>query len=107
LGDNSRPARKANNLTAICVPTVKKMRDSQYLTTLWASTACYRKIFAFRFAFSSESDLIRYAASRKVTGSSPDEATELLILHNPSSRTMALGFTQPLAETSTRNLPRR
>jgi hypothetical protein len=28
-----------------------------------------------------------------------------LNLHNPSSRTMALGSTQPLTKTSTRNLP--
>jgi hypothetical protein len=29
----------------------------------------------------------------------------LFVLYNPSSRTMALGSTQPLAEMSTRNLP--
>jgi hypothetical protein len=36
-GSNGRPARKAVNLTAICEP--------QHLTTLWASTACYRDTF--------------------------------------------------------------
>jgi hypothetical protein len=35
----------------------------------------------------------------------PDEV-DFFNLHNPSSRTMALGFTQPLTEMSTRNLPR-
>jgi hypothetical protein len=45
-----------------------------------------------------------YATSRKVAGSSPDEV-EFFNLPSPSSRTMALGSTQPLTEISTRNLP--
>jgi hypothetical protein len=36
--------------------------------------------------------------------SSPDEV-DFFNLPNPSSRTMALGSTQPLTEMSTRNLP--
>jgi hypothetical protein len=39
-------------------------------------------------------------------GSSPDEV-EFFSLPNPSTRTMALGSTQPLTEVSTRNLPGR
>jgi hypothetical protein len=35
------------NLTAICVPTVWKMWEPRRLTTLWASTACYRDSFIF------------------------------------------------------------
>jgi hypothetical protein len=35
---------------------------------------------------------------------SPDEV-DFFSLPNPSSRTMALGLTQPLTEMSTRNLP--
>jgi hypothetical protein len=42
--------------------------------------------------------------ARKVAGSSPDEVA-FFYLPNSSSRTMALGSTQPLAEMSTRNLP--
>jgi hypothetical protein len=42
--------------------------------------------------------------SLKVAGSSPDEV-DFFNLPNPSSRTMALGSTQPLIEMSTRNLP--
>jgi hypothetical protein len=34
----------------------------------------------------------------------PDEVTEFFNWPNPSSRTMALGSTQPLTEMSTRNL---
>jgi hypothetical protein len=36
------PARKADNLTAICEPIVYKMWEPQRLTTLRASTTCYR-----------------------------------------------------------------
>jgi hypothetical protein len=45
--------------------------------------------------------LRHYATSQKVAGSSPDEVE----FFYPSSRTMALGSTQPLTEMSTRNLP--
>jgi hypothetical protein len=45
-----------------------------------------------------------YATSRKVAGSSPDEV-DFFNWPNPSSRTMALGSTQPVTEMSTRNLP--
>jgi hypothetical protein len=37
-----RPARKADNLTAICESIVYKVWEPRRLTTLWASTACYR-----------------------------------------------------------------
>jgi hypothetical protein len=47
-----------------------------------------------------------YATSAKFAGSIPDEVTGFFNLTNPSSRTMALGLTQPLTEISTRNHPR-
>jgi hypothetical protein len=46
-GGKGRPARVANNLTAICEPIVYKMWEPRRLTTLWASTACYRDSFTF------------------------------------------------------------
>jgi hypothetical protein len=46
-GGKGRPARKTDNLTAICEPIVKIMWEPQHLTTLWASTACYRDTFTF------------------------------------------------------------
>jgi hypothetical protein len=49
--------------------------------------------------------LSRYATSQKVAGSIVDEVIGFFNLHNPSSRTMALGFTQPLTDMSTRNIP--
>jgi hypothetical protein len=42
-----RPARKADNLTAICEPVVWKMWEPGRLTTLWTSTAFYRDSFTF------------------------------------------------------------
>jgi hypothetical protein len=50
--------------------------------------------------------LISYTVSRKVENSIPDEVIEFFNLPNPSSRTMALGSTQPPTEMSTTNLPR-
>jgi hypothetical protein len=47
MGGKGRPARKADNLTAICEPIVQKMWDPRRLTTLWPSTASYRDSFTF------------------------------------------------------------
>jgi hypothetical protein len=47
-GGKGRPARKAD-LTAICEPIVYKMWEPRRLTTLWASTACYRDSFTFYY----------------------------------------------------------
>jgi hypothetical protein len=49
-GGKGRPAHKADNFTAICEPIVYKMWEPQYLTTLWASKACYRDTFTFTLA---------------------------------------------------------
>jgi hypothetical protein len=49
--------------------------------------------------------LRHYAISRKVEGSIPNEVIEFFSWPYPSSSTMALGSTQPLTETSTRNFP--
>jgi hypothetical protein len=46
-GGKGRPAHKADNLTAICEPIVKKMWEPRRLTALWATTACYRDSFTF------------------------------------------------------------
>jgi hypothetical protein len=47
--------------------------------------------------------LRHYATNRKVVGSIPDEMI-FLNLPNPSGRTRALGFTQPITGMSTRNI---
>jgi hypothetical protein len=49
--------------------------------------------------------LLHYATSRQVAGSIPDEVIGFFNWPNPSSRTMALGLSQPLTEMSIRNLP--
>jgi hypothetical protein len=42
-----QPARKADNLTDNYEPIVEKMWQPRRLTSLWASTACYRVSFTF------------------------------------------------------------
>jgi hypothetical protein len=49
--------------------------------------------------------LSHYATSRKVASSIANEVTGFFDRPKPSSRTMALGLTQPLTEKSTRKLP--
>jgi hypothetical protein len=46
-GGEGRLARKADKFTAICEPIVLKMWEPRCLTTVWASTACYRDSFFF------------------------------------------------------------
>jgi hypothetical protein len=46
-GSKGRPVRKADNLTAICEPTVQNRWVPQRLTTLWASMAYYRDTFNY------------------------------------------------------------
>jgi hypothetical protein len=46
-GVKGRPAPKTDNLTAIRQPIVYKNVEPRRLTTLWASTACYRDSFFF------------------------------------------------------------
>ena len=46
--------------------------------------------------------LRHYATNGQVAGSTPDGVIGIFQWHNPSSRTMALGSTQPLTEMSTR-----
>jgi hypothetical protein len=56
-GGKGWPAHMANNLTAICEPTVQKLLETQNLTTLWATTACCR-IALFYFMVCEHRDLI-------------------------------------------------
>jgi hypothetical protein len=42
---------KADNLIAICEPSVSKVWDPGRLTTLWASTACYKDSVTIYFYF--------------------------------------------------------
>jgi hypothetical protein len=49
LGGKGRPLHKADNLTAIYDPIVYKMWEPRRLTTLWASTACYKYNYNFNF----------------------------------------------------------
>jgi hypothetical protein len=50
-GGEGRPARKADNLTAICELIVYKMWKPRRLTALWASTACYSDSFTLFYLY--------------------------------------------------------
>jgi hypothetical protein len=47
-GGEGRPARKADNLTAICESIIYKMWEPQHLTALWVSMARYRDSSLFK-----------------------------------------------------------
>jgi hypothetical protein len=51
LGGKGQPARRADNLAAICEPIFYEMWEPQHLTTLWASKACYRDPFTLIHSF--------------------------------------------------------
>jgi hypothetical protein len=55
--------RKADNLTAICEPTVYKMWEPQHLLTIWASTACYRDSFTYFYIVRVHTNYIYVACS--------------------------------------------
>jgi hypothetical protein len=40
LEGKERPARKTDNLTAICESVAYKMLEPRRITTVWVSTAC-------------------------------------------------------------------
>jgi hypothetical protein len=48
-GGKGQPARKADNLTAICETIVLKIWEPRHLIVLWASTDGYRDSFTFIF----------------------------------------------------------
>jgi hypothetical protein len=47
LVNSARPVCKADNLTAVCQPTVLTMWDPQQFSTLYVPTACYGDSFTF------------------------------------------------------------
>jgi hypothetical protein len=106
-GDKGRPARKADKTSPPSVSRLsRKCRKPQHLTTLWASTACYRNSFTFTRTEVGGSEVgwgTVLQAGRLRVGF--PMSLDFFNWPNPSGRTMALGSTQPLTETSTRNLP--
>jgi hypothetical protein len=66
-----------------------------------ASTASFLRLSGFLLC----TNHWHYAKKRNVAGSIPEQVIGFFDSPNSSSRTMALGSTQPPAEMSTRNLP--
>jgi hypothetical protein len=84
----------------------KIMTDEDYHTPAW-STSWLRRSTLRKPIYGGgfNSWLRHYATSRKVAATIPDEVIGFFNWPNPSSRTMALGSTQPLTQMSTRNFP--
>jgi hypothetical protein len=61
-GGKKRPARRADNLAAICEPNVWKMWEPQPLTTLRASTACTGITLPLLIAFQLASHAVCYSS---------------------------------------------
>jgi hypothetical protein len=71
-GDKGRPARKSDNLTAICEPTVQKMWELRHLTTLRASTAYYRDGFtSFNILMNTALFIVEFNEVHKQTSRTP------------------------------------
>jgi hypothetical protein len=64
----------------------------------------FRQVFRIKMGHAVVQWLGHWATYRKVAGSIPDGVIRIFHLHNPFSRTMALGSTQPPTEMSTRNI---
>jgi hypothetical protein len=63
-GGKGRPARKADNLIAICEPIIWNIWELRRLTTPWASMAYYRDSFTFylqSLLFAVNSKKVSYA----------------------------------------------
>jgi hypothetical protein len=64
-GGERRPARKADNLTAVYEPIVYKMWEPQHLTALWVSMTRYRDSFTFTICILLRSQLLPYGTSNR------------------------------------------
>jgi hypothetical protein len=84
LRGKGRPARKVDNLTAICEPTVYKKCGNLDVSTLWAFTACYRNSFSLLLRVSDITVATQTAGwCLRIFGPKRDEVTESWMkLHN-------------------------
>jgi hypothetical protein len=92
LGGKERPARRADNLTAIYEPV---------FTTLWASTACYRGTFTLLCLYNIESFT---CISEKRTGRAFYEVTSYKWKGDVYSRKPWVWITVTLTESVVRNI---
>jgi hypothetical protein len=85
----------------VCVRACACVRASViWVSVVWTDVT----VLSWTVSSGWRSWLRHHATSRKVTGSIPHYIVGFFNCPNPSSRTMALGSTQPPTEMSTRNL---
>jgi hypothetical protein len=70
------------------------VHQERHMHVSYSHLPIYRSCFMFMYN----------STGRKVAGSVPDCVIGIFHWHNPSDRSMALGWTQPLTEMSTRNI---
>jgi hypothetical protein len=92
-GGKGQPARKADDLTAICELIVYKMWEPRRLTTWWASTTCYSDSFFFCTFHSSFGIATGYGLDDQGGGSSSPGRVKNF--HVSITSRPALGSTQP------------
>ena len=98
----SSDQRCAPNITLPKNATIFEVPQPGVISWVRISIAlCSHDAFIHRF-FPLLSWLRHCATNRKVAGPIPDGVTGIFQWLNPSGRTMALGWTQPLTEMSTR-----
>jgi hypothetical protein len=91
----SQPGRLQSVVQYKFAVDVSKLGATPVPTSHYAVTYRPRSVLVFVA-------LVCFATSRKVAGSIADEVTGFFNWPNPSSRTIALGWSQPLTEMSTR-----
>jgi hypothetical protein len=81
-GGKKRPARRADNLTAICEPNVCKLWEPQPLATLRATTACTGIALPFTFTRVRQCCGIQ-SGYKLLTGRRTENALERHVSHSP------------------------
>jgi hypothetical protein len=95
--DKERTAHKAKNQPSALVPSALQRLWESYTQGL-LNHECRFSLREERISFKWSLRTIVTYRKKKVAGSIPDEVIEFFSWPNPSSRTMALGSTQPLTE---------
>jgi hypothetical protein len=103
--------KQVAHLSALTFVTTVQKVDRQYVQSavhqrvqMWRNYSESLRIFEFPTWDGGAVGWDTVLQVRKVAGSIPDGFVRIFHWHNPSSRTMALGSTQPLTEMSTRNI---
>jgi hypothetical protein len=104
-GGKERSARKADNFTAICKPTVWKIWEPRGLTTLRAFMACYRDCFTFyhppiSWSSCSKSWILENKCKKSILNLFKKKLIADSIRGNPATTDQFRGFTCSFVQAS-------